>query len=93
MFTLKELKAIQYSDLIWVEESKSEEDDAPFVEQYYHLMAALLNAEYLKTGNWKDVVAMYNSNGLNVTFKNMQKLILEDGLFTEIAAEYDEKSA
>lgn len=90
LFTLKEQKALKYSDLVWIEEKKNanpDDDDMVFVEQYYHLMAYLLNEEYQKTGgNWPEVISMYTSNNLHKVFGVILKpLILEDGLFNEIA--------
>ena len=96
LFTLKELKALKYSDMVFIEESKKtgeDEDEMVFVETYYHLMAELLHEEYLKVGNWADVVKMYESNGLDKVFANMKSMILEDSLFSEIADKYDPESA
>jgi hypothetical protein len=100
LFTLKEQKVLKYSDLIWHEEKKSaegEDEDMLFVEQYYHLMAYLLLAEYQKNKNLSEVVSIYTSDHLNKVFtETLKPHILEDGLFSEIesnvASQSDEKA-
>jgi hypothetical protein len=52
MFTLHELNALKWSDLVWFEPPATE-DDAPFVEQYYHLMARVLYLLYQKNNDMK----------------------------------------
>eukprot|EP00347_Sterkiella_histriomuscorum_P005403 403356747 len=90
LFTLKQQSVLKYQDLVWIEEKKAatDEEDQPFVEQYYHLMAYLLNEELSSSGaSWQDIVNLYTSTNLSKVFIEMLKpLILEDNLFSEVAA-------
>jgi len=92
LFTLIELNAIIVADLVWYE-APVDEDDMVMVEQYYHLMAALLKLKYDKEQKWDGVIDFFKSTSLNKTFKDMQQHILEDNLFADIVEGQKDKKA
>lgn len=82
---LKDAHAFVISEIVWLEPPKNE-DEVPFVEQYYHLMAELLKLTYTHwEGRWKDVAHFFHQNKLHEKFKAMEQYILEDNLFDDIA--------
>lgn len=50
LMTLHELDAIEWKDIQWFD-PKVPEDQQVTVEQYYHLMARVLNLIYLSSGS------------------------------------------
>lgn len=89
LYTLHNLNALKWQEIVWYEPPTSDED-APFVEQYYHLMARFLILLQKEGKNWKE---FYQKNDLQSTFTKMKEHLMQDNIFEEIEEELSQESS
>ena len=93
--SLINLQSINMADIVWYEQNASspekvseEDEDLIFVESYFQLMAEILLLIYQKSKSKTQIVDFFFKNRLNETFAALKPKLTYEGLFDEIAQNF-----